>query len=535
MKSLHILLIEDDPDDAELLRYELERCHYQAKIVRVEDAEAMRIALQDQNIDLVISDFSLPAFSAFEALQLLKESHRHLPFIVLTGTIGETRAVALMKAGADDFILKNQLARLSMAIEREMNNISMQETSQVEAEMLLSSLSALLIGLDENRRVTRWNLAAENTFGIPSDAAKGAALPELVRHVDWSEVMRGIDRCLANGATVPINDFQFTTQDGRERFLQSVISRAKMVDKYAKRPLQLVILGTDVTARRIEESQRAHGMKMESIGQLAAGIAHEINTPIQFIGDNLRFLCDSTRDVAAVLAAVAPLVEAAAAAADPAAAAAARAAGALAAKADLPYLLVEMPKAIQQSIEGVERLGSIVRAMKELSFPGQVDKKPANINKALETTLIVARNEYKYCADVVTAFEATMPEVPCVISEINQVFLNLIVNAAHAIDEVVRVKGGKGVITIESLSTDSYVEVRIGDTGGGIPAGIQDRMFTPFFTTKGVGKGTGQGLYISRGIIVKGHGGTLHFENRPGGGTCFVVRIPLVPLEDAHG
>ncbi len=236
MRSLHILLVEDDPNDAELLRYELQRCHYQAQIVRVEDAEAMRLALQDQNIDLIISDFSLPTFSAFEALQIVKESHRVLPFIVLTGTIGETRAVALMKAGADDFILKNQLARLSMAIEREMNNISMQETSQVEAEMLLSSLSALLIGLDENRCVTRWNLAAENTFGITSDVAKGMALPEVAKHVDWSEVVRGIDRCLAHGANVPINDFQFTTPDGRVRFLQLVISRAKKADKYANRP-----------------------------------------------------------------------------------------------------------------------------------------------------------------------------------------------------------------------------------------------------------------------------------------------------------
>jgi PAS domain S-box-containing protein len=535
MKSLHILLIEDDPDDAELLRRELIRCNYQAKIVRVEDAEAMRLAIQDQNIDLIISDFSLPTFSAFEALQIVKESHRVLPFIVLTGTIGEARAVALMKAGADDFILKNQLARLSMAIERELNNISMQETSQAEAEMLLSSLSALLIGLDENRRVTRWNLAAENTFGITSDVAKGAALPELVQQVDWSEVMRGIDRCLAIGATVPINDFQFTTQDGRERFLQLMISRAKKVDKYANRPVQLVILGTDVTARRIEESQRAHGMKMESIGQLAAGIAHEINTPIQFIGDNLRFLADGTKDIARVLTAVAPLVEAAAAAPDLATRAAATATVALTAGADLPYLLVEIPKAIQQSIEGVERLGSIVRAMKEFSFPGQLDKEPANINKALETTLIVARNEYKYCADVVTTFDAALPDVACVISELNQVFLNLIVNAAHAIDEVVKVKGGKGVITIETLSTDTHVEVRISDNGSGIPVAIRDRLFTPFFTTKGVGKGTGQGLYISRSIIVKTHGGTIHFENRPGGGTCFVVRIPLVPPKGAHG
>jgi signal transduction histidine kinase len=191
--------------------------------------------------------------------------------------------------------------------------------------------------------------------------------------------------------------------------------------------------------------------------------------------------------------------------------------------------MAEVPQAIQQSLQGIGRVTTIVRAMKEFSHPGSEEKSDTDLNRAIETTITVARNEWKYVAEVVTDFDPALPLVRCLPGEINQVILNLIVNAAHAIADVVENNGkSKGTITIRTRSQGDRVEIRVSDTGTGIPETIRAKIFDPFFTTKGVGKGTGQGLAIAHSVIVDKHGGTISCETEVGKGTTFVIRLPLL-------
>jgi len=195
---------------------------------------------------------------------------------------------------------------------------------------------------------------------------------------------------------------------------------------------------------------------------------------------------------------------------------------------DLEYLLEHIPKAIDLCLEGVKRVAKIVRGFKEFSHPGSEEKRAINLNRAIETTISVATHEWKYCADLVTAFDDDLPLVPCLVGEFNQVMLNLIVNSAHAIGSAVEQNGaGKGIITISTRREGEWARIAVADTGAGIPVEIRSRVFEPFFTTKEVGKGTGQGLALAHAAIVNRHQGQLWFESELGQGTTFFIRLPL--------
>jgi signal transduction histidine kinase len=281
--------------------------------------------------------------------------------------------------------------------------------------------------------------------------------------------------------------------------------------------------------RKLMEIQLRGAQKLESIGQLAAGIAHEINTPTQYIGDNVRFLEASFGDLKETHQQYEKLLLAAKNEAVSAELVAET--EACVRKADPGFLMAEIPRAIQQTLEGVDRVAKIVRAMKDFSHPGTEEKTPVNLNHALETTLTVARNEWKYVARIETDFDPDLPLVPCLPGEFNQVILNLVVNAAHAIGDVSGGDGrGKGLITASTRLCGDWVEVRIRDTGSGIPEKIRHKIFDPFFTTKPVGKGTGQGLAMAHTAIVDRHQGTLTFETEVGVGTVFIIRLPLNPV-----
>lgn len=282
----------------------------------------------------------------------------------------------------------------------------------------------------------------------------------------------------------------------------------------------------DITARKNLEAQLVHSQKLESIGQLAAGIAHEINTPIQYIGDNTRFVKDAFGSIMELLEAYGKLAETAGSGQTPAELV--EEVEALGRKANLAFLAREVPQALEQTIEGISRVTTIVRAMKEFSHPGTKDKTPTDINKAIETTATVARNEWKYAAEMQMDFDENLPHVPCLPGDFNQVMLNLIVNAAHAIAE----KNGpqsqeKGKISISTRLDGDWVEIRVADTGPGIPEAIRSRVFDPFFTTKPVGTGTGQGLAISHSVIKDQHNGSITLETQEGQGATFIVRLPV--------
>ena len=274
--------------------------------------------------------------------------------------------------------------------------------------------------------------------------------------------------------------------------------------------------------------QERQSQKLESIGRLAAGILHEINTPAQYFRDNTRFLRRAFQNLEKLLRQYKRLLEAVKTKTTSAALIAEVEEAERAVEAE--YLAEEIPNAITESMEGVERVVKIVQAMKEFAHPGLQKKQALDLNRVIESTLMVSRSEWKAVADVVTDFEAALAPVPCFGAEINQAILNLIVNAAHAIAAVVGDAGqGKGTITVTTRRVAEWVEIRVRDTGAGIAESIRDRVFEPFFTTKPVGKGTGQGLAIVWEVVVNRHGGTIRFESGGTQGTTFVIRLPMAP------
>jgi signal transduction histidine kinase len=296
---------------------------------------------------------------------------------------------------------------------------------------------------------------------------------------------------------------------------------------------QAILVARDVTARKDAEAERErmeiqlrHAQKLESIGQLAAGIAHEINTPAQYIGDNAVFLLDAFQSLGQVVGAQQVFLERhEQSGCAPGDVAAARQ---LLKDSDLDFLLMEIPKAITQSLEGVKRVTRIVGAMKEFSHPGSDTKTQTDLNRAIESTTTVCRNEWKYIADMELDLTPELPLVPCLPGEFNQAILNLVINAAHAI-EAAQAGGdkAKGLIRIRTRLAGDWVEVQVHDTGCGIPEPIRAKVFDPFFTTKPVGKGSGQGLAIVHAVIIDKHKGSISVESEVGKGTTFILRLPL--------
>lgn len=282
----------------------------------------------------------------------------------------------------------------------------------------------------------------------------------------------------------------------------------------------------DLSERKQMEAELVHTRKMESIGQLAAGIAHEINTPSQFVASNLDFIIESLPDIFAMIGDFESLCVDR----DATEEAVKEKIEEIKDEADYEYLVEELPSAAQQSREGIERISKIVLAMKAFSHPGDNNTmQPADINNALETTLTVAANEWKSIADIDLDLAPGLPAVTCLIGELNQVFLNLIVNGAHSIEDKQKMQDEfeKGVLRITTAQKDDFVEISISDTGMGIPQDFRDKIFDPFFTTKEVGKGSGQGLYIARTLIHEQHGGTLTFATKSGEGTTFTISLPV--------
>ncbi len=278
-------------------------------------------------------------------------------------------------------------------------------------------------------------------------------------------------------------------------------------------------LEDEISGRKRVEAELRLAHRLEAVGQLAAGVAHEINTPVQYISDSVHFLETAFSDLLPVLQQLRPLAERLRARGDGPAADALDEAWAA---ADGEFAVDQIPPAIRRSLDGIERVAAIVRAMKAFSHPGSEAREPNDLNDALRTTLEVCRNEYKYVADVETDL-GDIPPVPCQLGELNQVFLNLLVNAAHAIADS---GSARGLIRVATLREEGFVVVAIRDSGAGIADADRERIFDPFFTTKPVGKGTGQGLTLARTIVAK-HGGTLTFTSGPECGTTFEVRLPL--------
>jgi PAS domain S-box-containing protein len=406
---------------------------------------------------------------------------------------------------------------LSAKMQRAITQI---ERANAELASIVGNADAAIISNDLAGTVLTWNPAAERIYGyskaemlgrtmaalVPVDRrAEDAAFMEKLRCGEGVKHVETI-RLPKSGPPIPVLLTLSPMQDRQGNFLG------------------IAHVAEDMTHVKDLERQLAQTQKLESIGQLAAGIAHEINTPIQYIGDNGKFLKDAFQDLV-------KLAEVRRECNDGAVSCPGVVPGPTREMPDegvFDYLRDEVPKAIGQLLEGVDQVARIVLAMKEFSHPGPAEKIPVDINRAIESTVVVSRSEWKFLAELTTDFDRELPPVPCLAGEFNQVILNLIVNAAHAISDVVKASGGMGRIHITTRGDGDAVEIRVSDTGCGITKANQSKVFDPFFTTKAVGKGTGQGLAIAYGVIVQKHGGTIQVESEPAGGTTFIIRLPLV-------
>lgn len=494
---------------------------------------------------LAFCDMRMPAgWDGLTTIEKLREADPQLQMVIcsaysdntwedITNRLGRFDRLLILKKPFDTvevlqmsvaLLEKRRLTSAAAARQDELEQTVRERTQHLnhareESERFLRAIDSILIGVDDQLQVIRWNQRATDTFGISADEAIGQLFSDLP--VDWDdrEAVLKILHVTEDQHSLRA-ETAFHKEDGEQRILGLSCYPTDGDTRGA------LLLGTDLTKKRIVEQQLQQAQKLESVGQLAAGVAHEINTPMQYLGDNLDYvntkfgrLITFLQDVEKFIGlaeksdfqteTVAELLQ-------------------QAKKLKLHRLYDQIPEALDDSIGGVRHVSRIVQAMKELSHPGGESRAPVDLNHILETTITVSTNEWKYVADIDTRLS---PDIGCISGlqgELTQVFLNLIVNASHAIGDVTdNGANGKGLITVSTHRTSHAVVVEIADTGGGIPVAIQDRVFDPFFTTKQVGKGTGQGLAIAHSVVVQKHGGQLSFHVEEGVGTRFVIELPL--------
>lgn len=404
----------------------------------------------------------------------------------------------------------NLVGKSGWLLKQKMDSLE-QQTAQLNS--LLDTVASAIITIDQTGLVLSFNRAAEHIFGYSASEVVGQNVRQLMppaiaeqhdfylkRYLETQQATiigqrREVDAQRKNGEIFPallrVNPMKIND----ELFFSGVID--------------------DISDTKALQAQLNQAQKLEAIGQLASGVAHEINTPIQYVGDNLSALYDNFQDIIQYLNALNDVADEALK----------PQLDALATQYDMSFIIDDSPKAIKQALEGVERVAEIVKAMKSFSHvESRQGAMIINVHEALNSALIISRNSYKHHAEIETHFSPDVGNIECYPNELNQVFLNLIINAAHAIEEA---STGTGIIRIETRKVGDAVEILIQDNGAGIPAENQEKVFNLFFTTKPIGKGTGQGLSLSHSIVVEKHHGKLFFESSPGVGTTFHIQLPI--------
>jgi two-component system, NtrC family, sensor kinase len=495
---------------------------------------ALRVLTQDKAPTIALLDWLMPKLTGTEICRLVRNSpsRQYIYFMLVSARDGREDSLEALRSGADTYISKPLDAdELRAKLEIASRILSMEESvrdAHAETELFINSVPSILIGTDTQGRITRWNDGAATVFGVDKKTATadsdGNGFGTWWRDPGIQDQIAGV---LHTGSTSR-GTLPFNRQDS-QRLIGMAIHPLR---SHLGAIVGSVITGSDVTDKKILEDQLRQTQKLEAIGQLAAGIAHEINTPAQFVSDNFTFLKESWESVAPLLIFAQELtLKSESATTSESALTVRNTASAL----DLQYLLQEVPKSLDQTLDGLQRIKKIVRAIREFSHPSSNRKQHTDINAAIQTTVIVSRSEWKYVAELDTQLDPDLPLVPCVADQINQVVLNIIVNASHAIAEsAAEGTAKKGQITIRTRHDQDCAEITISDTGGGIPEEIRARVFEPFFSTKQVGKGTGQGLALAHTIVVKEHNGRIWFDSEPGKGTTFFIRLPLTASADAR-
>ena len=410
------------------------------------------------------------------------------------------------------------------------------EQQEAFSRLITENTTDLISLFDSNGKNVYTSPSYEKLLGFASWELEGEGIYDCIHHEDRSRVREIVKSTLREGREVVLQ-YQIMNKRGAILHLEAITGGIRNSEGQFER---LIFVSRDITSqmrqreeRELMELHHLHAQKMESIGQLAAGVAHEMNTPIQYFGDNLRFIRDSFADLVMVLRVFhSHYLHLESEGYDSNKIQALKTAWT---DADADFLFDEIPKAIEQSLQGVDNLAHIVGAMKEFSHPGTEDKIPVDFNQMIENTLTIARNEWKYLANVQLDLASALPRVSCLPDEIRQMLLNLVINACHAIEEKGINPTEKGTIHISTSLVDGDfldVELRVSDSGSGISEEVKNRIFEPFFTTKPVGKGTGQGLAIVHNVVIDKHSGQLHVESTVNKGTTFIILLPVNPPQN---
>ena len=506
------------------------------------NGERAQVAIRARLPSLLLVDLNMPQMGGLELCEWMRSqpSSADIPVLFLSSTAEPERKRDAFRKGAADFItkpfqpeelllrvalhlqlsqqqkaLRRSFAEREAAVEWQLQK-SNRELLKLHAAVEQSPTSVIIT--DRQSRIEYVNRKFTEITGYTSDEVKGKT-PSILRSTDTPpQIHEELWAAITQGKTWR-GIFHNRRKNGELYWERTVVApvRAHGDDTIS----HFIALKEDITAQREIEAQLQHAQKMEAIGQLAAGIAHEINTPTQFVSDNLYFLKAAFDDLLALLhgyrralaranhpEAWSPELRA------------------MEEETDIDYVNANAPGAFESSLEGIKRISSIVSAMKEFSHPDQREMEAADLNAAILNTLTIARNEYKYVADVERDLGA-LPSVTCHVGDVCQVILNILVNAAHAIGDVTYPSGTRGLIRVRSVAEESHVRIEVEDNGTGIPDSARAHVFEPFFTTKEVGRGTGQGLAIAHNIVVKKHRGSLSFRTETGKGTVFIIRLPI--------
>ncbi len=523
---MRVLLADDDRLFQILLEKTLAEWGYETVVV-ADGAQAWQQLNSPAGPRLAILDCVMPKADGLEVCQRVRNANlpHYVYIILLTAKSKFADLAAGLEAGADDYLAKPvNLSELRLRLRAGCRVLESEERQRMVAD----TASDGIVTVGAGGAIEYANRAAGEIFGYAPAELAGRAFSTLVpgynHHLERREpeVSPGSREPHRSWRPVEITGWH---RSGVDMILEISFSESSHV--LPQRAVTAVI--RDVTDRRSLERKRAQAKKLESIGQLASGVAHEINTPIQYASDNLRFIEQCCAAWERVLDVGRRLYEASKQG-QPGADALAEL-GKIFETTNLDYIRRETPCAVQDALEGVQRVAEIVRALNEFSHPGTVEMAPADLNRIIDATALVSRNKWKDVADLYRNLDPDLPLVTCVAGELSQVFLNLIVNAADAIGEARSAAAKKGTIWITSARDGDFVEVRVRDTGTGIPEAVRSKMFDLFFTTKDVGQGSGQGLAIAYAIVVTKHRGTIDFETAMGQGTTFIVRLPIAGCE----
>jgi len=532
-ETMKVLLVEDNPGDARLIREILKEARTVSfDVAHVDRLETGLRRLSTDGIDVLLLDLSLPDSQGLETLARAHQSGSRAAIIVLTGLDDEKVAVEAVRQGAQDYLVKgriddNVLVRaMRYAVERKLASEALTESERRYAELINQSPDAILT-LDTQGRLLSFNLSAEQMSGYAVAEVLGKHYDEtgLLAPESLPKAREEFAHTLS-GKQGPPCELTLVRKDAARRVIEvngQIVRSNGMVEG-------VQITCRDITARveaeqalRESQKQLMQSEKMASIGQLAAGVAHEINNPVGFVMSNLGTLTGYVDTFKRLIGEYGKLADGAAGRDEAAVQGALARIRHIEVQKDLPYVMDDVDKLLEESAEGTERIRDIIRNLRSFARMDEGQIKEADINQGIEATLNICWNELKYKCNVHKKL-GDLPRIRCYPGRLNQVFMNLLVNAAQAIEE-------HGVITIETEAVDSTVVIRISDTGRGIRPEHLSKIFDPFFTTKAVGKGTGLGLSISHGIV-HNHNGTIEVESELKKGTTFTIRLPIEGLKD---